>query len=135
LSPGAALATGVLLGTTISTAGRSIDQPAVYVVRGGLCTAERFRGGSGVTLDRVGNLRGVSVQSFSKVTVQALSQRRWVPQNQIGVTTVNAIQQANGNVSAAPTPSNPYHAILSGISPQMAELLFNPTVLNPNPRP
>jgi hypothetical protein len=44
----------------------------------------------------------------------------------LGVTTVNAIQQANGSATPAPTASNPYHAVLGGISPQMAEQLFTP---------
>ena len=105
-----------------------------YVVRGGLCTADRFRSGAGVTIDGLGNLHGVSVQTFLDTSVQELSQRRWVPQNQIGVTTLEAVHAAGGYVTPDPTEANPYHAKLGGITPRAAEVLFTPTVSNPNPR-
>lgn len=43
---------------------------SALVCRGGLCTADRFAKGSGVTIDAAGNLQGVSVQSASGKTVQ-----------------------------------------------------------------
>ncbi|MBS4051171.1 MAG: RHS domain-containing protein, partial [Methylomonas sp.] len=104
------------------------------VVRGGMCTADRFATGSGVTLDQNGLLNGVSVQSFPNTSVQELSQRQWVPNGQIGVTTVGDIQDAGGDVIPDPTRNNPYHSELIGITPEAAQQLFTPTIPNPNPR-
>ncbi len=104
------------------------------VVRGGMCTADRFATGSGVTLDQNGLLNGVSVQSFPNTSVQELSQRQWVPNGQIGVTTVGYIQDAGGDVIPDPTRNNPYHPEMIGITPEAAQRLFTPTIPNPNPR-
>lgn len=104
-------------------------------MRGGTCTVERFCGGSGVTVDKNGALQGVSVQSFRGVSIQELSQRQWVPNNQIGVTTVEAIRSMGGSVQSSPNGNNPYHATMSGITPAQAEVLFSPAIQNPNPRP
>lgn len=106
-----------------------------YVVRGGICTLDRFCGGKGVTIDEYGNLKDVSVQSFRGVSVPELSQRQWVPNNKIGVTTVEAVQAMGGEVISTPNRKNPYHATLGGITPAQAEILFTPAVDNPNPRP
>jgi len=104
------------------------------VVRGGMCTADRFATGSGVTLDQNGLLNGVSVQSFPNTSVQELSQRQWIPNGQIGVTTVGDIQDAGGDIISDPTRNNPYHSELIGITPEAAQQLFTPTIPNPNPR-
>jgi hypothetical protein len=87
-----------------------------------------------VTIDAQGNLQGVSVQTFPNTSVQELSQRQYLPYNQIGVNTLNAVNAAGATVVASPTPNNPYHATMGGISPQTAESLFTPTIDNPNPR-
>jgi RHS repeat-associated protein len=105
-----------------------------YVVRGGQSTAEQFRTGTGVTIDANGLLHGVSVQTFPNKSIQELSQRQWVPHNTMGVSNVAAINSANGYVVPDPTRTNPYHATMGGITPEMAERLFNPTIRNPNPR-
>lgn len=75
---------------------------------------------------------GVSVQSFPNTSVQELSQRQWIPHNQIGVTTVGDIEDAGGNVTPDPSRGNPYHAELTGIPPEVAAQLF---VVQPNPNP
>jgi len=105
------------------------------VVRGGTCEAERFHPyGKGVTLDKNGLMLGVSVQSFPNTSVQELSQRQWVPNGQIGVTTVGDIQDAGGDVILTGSGKNPYHADLVGITPEVAQQLFTPTIPNPNPK-
>lgn len=127
-----------LLGRAIITAPLVIagdSRTPQYVVRGGICTLDRFCGGSGVTIDEYGNLKDVSVQSFRGVSVPELSQRQWVPNNKIGVTTVEAVQAMGGEVISTPNRKNPYHATLGGITPAQAEILFTPAVDNPNPRP
>jgi RHS repeat-associated protein len=101
-----------------------------YVCRGGTCTAERFAGGSGVTINPDGTLSGVSVNSAPGFSVQELTQN--IPNNQVGVTTVGDVRAAGGNVIPQPLFDNPYHAYLSGITPSQAENLFTPTIRNPN---
>jgi uncharacterized protein RhaS with RHS repeats len=129
------LAAGILIATTTSTAGPAQDQLQMqYVVRGGLNTANNFVNGSGVTIDAQGNLQGVSVQTFPNTSVQQLSQRQYLPYNQIGVNSLNAVTAAGATVVPSPTDNNPYHATMGGISPQAAESLFTPTIPNPNPR-
>ena len=54
-----------------------------------------------------------------------------IPHNQVGVTTVGAIRAAGGDVALAPTRTNPYHATLSGLTPEQASQLFRPTVKPP----
>jgi hypothetical protein len=106
------------------------DRNTQLVIRGGLCTAEQFCSGSGVTVDANGNLQGISVNSFPNTSVQQLSQT--IPNKQIGVTNTQLVQDLGGIVTPAPTPGNPYHAILSGITPAQAQALFTPTFRNPN---
>jgi hypothetical protein len=55
-----------------------------------------------------------------------------IPHNQLGVTTVGAIRAAGGDVVPSPTKTNPYHATLSGLTPDQASQLFRPTIKNPN---
>ena len=103
---------------------------SALVCRGGTCSADRFRGGSGVTIDDVGNLRNVSVNSARGKSIEQLS--RGIPNRQVGITFVGDVRAAGGNVVRAPAPGNPNHAILSGVSPEQAERLFTPTIFNPN---
>jgi RHS repeat-associated protein len=85
------------------------------VVRGGQCLPENFLNGSGVTVDQDGLLHGVSVQSSNGVEVDALS-RGYIPNNQVGVTTVGDIRAAGGDVIPDPRAGNLYHGTLSGIA-------------------
>jgi Pretoxin HINT domain len=100
------------------------------VCRGGTCTADRFATGSGVTIDEAGNLQGVSVNSAPGASLEDLT--KTIPNKQVGVTTVGDVRAAGGKVVSSPTPSNPTHATMSGITPKKAEELFTPTVPNPN---
>lgn len=99
---------------------------------GGTCTAERFATGSGVTLDAGGKLQGVSVSSGAGKTLDELTTE--IPNKQVGVTTVESVRRAGGDVIPSPTASNPNHCTLCGITPQKAEELMTPTVRNPNVR-
>jgi hypothetical protein len=99
------------------------------VFRGGLCTATSFSSGSGVTLDAQGKLKGVSVnvapgKTDAVATADILNGR-------VGVSTIGAIAKAGGTVVASPSAGKPYHALLSGITPAVAESLFSPPVPNP----
>jgi hypothetical protein len=94
----------------------------------------------GVTVDAGGNIEGVSVNAAPGVSVQELTAPNphtgypGIPHNQVGVTTVGAIRAAGGDVIPAPTRTNPYHATVSGLTPEQASQLFRPTVKNPNTR-
>ena len=105
-------------------------EDSALVCRGGLCTAERFANGSGVTIDSAGKMSGASVNSAANKTVEELS--KTIPNARIGVTTVGDIRRAGGNVNAKPTPNNPLHCEMCGITPRKAEELFNPVIPNPN---
>ncbi len=108
------------------------------VVRGGQCLPSGFAQGSGVVVDAGGKLQGVSVNSAPGRTVQELTAPNpqtgypGVPHNQVGVTTVGAVRAAGGDVEPTPTRTNPYHATLSGLTPERASSLFRPTQRNPN---
>jgi hypothetical protein len=103
------------------------------VVRGGSNTAEQFARGSGVTTNADGTLSGVSVNSAPGASVEELSQG--LPHSRVGVTTVGDIRAAGGDVTPSPTPNNPNHCTMCGITPEQAEDLFTPTIPNPNRRP
>ncbi|MGH8235610.1 MAG: hypothetical protein ACREXP_01160 [Steroidobacteraceae bacterium] len=103
---------------------------SALVCRGGLCTADRFAKGSGVTVDASGNLQNVSVQSAAGKTVEQLT--IGVKNPKVGVTTVGDVRRAGGDVVPSPNPGNPYHCTLCGIAPQKAEELFTPVIPNPN---
>lgn len=102
------------------------------VCRGGTCTSDRFKEGSGVTIDENGNLQGVSVNSANGKSVDELT--NGIPNGQVGVTTVGDVRDAGGNVVPSPTSGNPDHATLNGITPQQAQDIFTPTIPNPNAR-
>lgn len=119
-----------VLGMVLSLSGDTPQRNDQYVVRGGLCTSGSFCNGSGETVDANGNLQGVSVNTFPNASVQQLSTS--IPNKQVGVTTTQLVQDLGGTITPAPTPGNPYHAILGSITPAEAQTLFTPTVPNPN---
>jgi hypothetical protein len=102
------------------------------VVRGGTCKAEQFANGSGVTIDGAGKLQGVSVNSAPGRTLEELTTT--IKMAEVGTSTVGEVRAAGGNVVPKPTPNNPSHCELCGITPKKAETLFTPTVRNPNAR-
>jgi hypothetical protein len=103
---------------------------SALVCRGGLCTADRFAGGSGVKLDAAGKMSGASVNSAAEKTLKDLSAT--IPNPKLGVTTVGDVRGAGGDVVPNPTINNPYHCEMCRITPQQAEKLFTPVVPNPN---
>jgi len=109
---------------------RSALPDDALVCRGGTCSAERFRQGSGVTLDAAGRLVGVSVNCAAATAIDVLSAP--IPNRQIGVATVGTIRRAGGGVTPAPPRNNRFHCVMSGITPQQAARLFAPVVDNPN---
>lgn len=110
------------------------------VVRGGQNLPAHFVQGSDVTVEAGGSIQGVSVNAAPGLSVQELTAPNpdtgypGIPHNQIGVTTVGAIRAAGGDVVPSPTRTNPYHATVSGLTPEQASQLFRPTIRNPNTR-
>lgn len=110
------------------------------VVRGGQNLAENFAQGSGVSVAADERLVGVSVNAAHGMTLEQLSAANpatgypGIPNRQVGVTTVGAIRAGGGDVVAAPTRSNPLHAVMHGLTPDEASGLFRPTRANPNRR-
>lgn len=110
------------------------------VVRGGQNLPTNFAQGSGVQVETGGKLQEVSVNSAPEVPVQVLTASNpqtgypGILHTQVGVTTVGAVRAAGGDVVPAPTRTNPYHALLGGLTPEQASVLFQPTVKNPNKR-
>ena len=110
------------------------------VVRGGQNLPENFIQGSEVQIESGGELQRVSVNSSPEATIEALTAPNpqtgypGILHTQIGVTTVGAVRAAGGDVVPAPTKPNPYHALLSGLTPEQASVLFQPTMKNPNKR-
>lgn len=92
---------------------------SALVVRGGTNTADRFSGGSGVTMDEAGNVHGVSVNSAPGRSLEDLTQG--IRNKQVGVTTVGDIKAAGGYVKLDPTPGNPSHCLVGGCSPEQFE--------------
>jgi hypothetical protein len=112
----------------------------IIVVRGGLCKPDSFTKGTGVETDAQGKLSGVSVNAAAGLTLEQLTTT--IRHNQVGVTTVGAIQEAGGQVVPDPTKGNPNHALVSGVSAAQLSQLFaqglqkNPTKVNPKtPKP
>ena len=101
-----------------------------FVCRGGTCAADRFRDGSGVSVDAAGRLHGVSVNCASSASVVALTAS--IPNRVVGVTTVGKIHHLGGSVIPAPSWKNGFHCILGGMTAEQAAGLFTPPVANPN---
>lgn len=103
-----------------------------WVVRGGQNTPEIIADRSECIEDD-GTIVGLSVNSAPGVSIQELARPEYdVPHKQIGVTTVGQIRAIGGEVDRAQLPHNPYHALVSGITPQQLNALLTPTEPNPN---
>jgi hypothetical protein len=124
-------AVGAFMLATSTSPGKPKGLPdSALVCRGGLCTADRFAAGSGVNLDATGRMSGASVNSAADKTLKELSAT--IPNLKLGVTTVGDVRRAGGDVVPKPTPNNPYHCEMCGVTPQQAEKLFTPVRPNPN---
>lgn len=96
-----------------------------FVVRGGKNQAHDILRG---TDTHPTGITGVSVQSAEGVPVVELA--KTIPHRQIGITTVAEVRKAGGDVVRTAGRS-PYHATLTGLTPEQVSKLLTPTVLNP----
>ncbi|ELG8973370.1 RHS domain-containing protein, partial [Salmonella enterica] len=107
------------------------------VCRGGACSADSFKNGSGVAADANGKLSGISTQAKPNAGLETLSQP--FKHNQIGVATVADIEKAGGTITldGKLNSSNGSmmmnHATVDGLTAEQAEKLFCPTQPNPVP--
>jgi len=95
------------------------------VVRGGRNHPEDIRRGSGT---HPSGVTGVSIESAVGVSIVELA--RTIPHGQVGVTTVDEIRKAGGEVIRT-SGRSPYHATLTGLTPEQASKLLTPTIPNP----
>ncbi len=100
------------------------------VVRGGANEPSNFTEGTGVLTNAAGLLSQVSVQCALGKTTWELSHP--LMNGKIGVTTVQEIRGAGGDVDPAPTRGNPDHCLLRGLGADTASRLFKPTIPNPH---
>lgn len=95
------------------------------VVRGGQNRPEDIRRGTGT---HPSGVTGVSVECAADLNVAELAAA--IPHGQVGVTTVGEVRKASGDVIRT-SGRSPYHATLSGLTPEQASSLLTPTISNP----
>ena len=101
------------------------------VVRGGLCTADRFQKASGVVPEEnTGKLAGVSVNSRGGASVLELSST--IRNSSVGTSTAGAIREAGGTIVPSPSTNNPYHSMIYDLTAEQLQNLFNNVIANPN---
>jgi hypothetical protein len=96
-----------------------------FVVRGGQNRPQDIRRG---TQTHPSGITGISVESTLEASVPELA--RAIPHGQIGITTAGAVREAGGNVVRT-SGRSPYHATLTGLTPDQASQLLTPTIPNP----
>ena len=96
-----------------------------FVVRGGKNQASDIQRGIGTHPD---GITGVSVESAEDVPVAELAKP--IPHTRIGIATVAEVRKAGGDVVRTAGRS-PYHATLTGLTPEQISKLLTPTVPNP----
>jgi len=96
-----------------------------FAVRGGKNRPEDIQRGTGTHPSRI---TGVPVESAEGVSVAELA--RAIPHGQVGVTTAGEIRKAGGDVVRT-SGRSPYHATLTGLTPEQASKLLTPTISNP----
>src|SRR5919197_3832410 len=94
------------------------------VVRGGRNQPADILRGTGT---HPSGVTGVSVECALGMSVAELAAA--IPHGQIGVTTVGAVRQAGGDVVRT-TGRSPYHATLTGLTPEQVSRLLTPTIPN-----
>lgn len=75
---------------------------------------------------------GASVECAPGMSVEQLA--AGIPFRQIGVTTVGAVRESGGDVVRT-SGRSPHYVPLVGLSPEEANRLLTPTILNPPQRP
>lgn len=71
---------------------------------------------------------GISVESAIGLSIGELAAK--IPHGQVGVTTVGEVRAIGGDVIRT-SGRSPYHATLTGLTPQQISNLLTPTIYNP----
>ncbi|MCL1472132.1 flavoredoxin [Argonema antarcticum] len=95
------------------------------VVRGGANRPADIQRGIGT---HPSGVTGVSVQSAAGVSLAELA--AGIPHRLVGVTTVKEVRLSGGDVIRT-SGRTPYHATLTGLSPEQISNLLIPTISNP----
>ena len=95
------------------------------VIRGGKNQTQDIQRGTG---RHPAEITGVSVECTEDVPVAELA--KTIPHRQVGTTTVAEVRKAGGDVIRT-TGRSPYHATLTGLTPEQISKLLTPTVPNP----
>ena len=95
------------------------------VVRGGRNRPVDIVRGSGT---HPSGVTGVSVECAVGLSIAELA--IMIPHSQLGVTTVGAVRREGGDVVRT-SGRSPYHATLTGLTPEQASTLLTPTISNP----
>ncbi len=95
------------------------------VVRGGRNRPEDIARGTGT---HPSGVTGVSVECEVGLAVEDLAAA--IPHGQVGVTTVGEVRKAGGDVVRS-SGRTPYHATLTGLTPEETSRLLIPTSPNP----
>ena len=98
---------------------------AAVVIRGGRNRPEDIFRGTGT---HPSGVTGVSVQCSDQVSIAELAMS--IPHRLIGRTTAGEVREAGGDVIRTSGRSD-YHATLTGLSPEVASSLLNPTEPSP----
>ena len=108
----------------MKTSGLKIPDDA-FVIRGGKNQARDIQRGTGT---HPAGITGVSVECAENIPIEELA--KTIPHGQIGRTTVAEVRKAGGDVVRT-TGRSPYHATLTGLTPEQVSKLLTPTVSNP----
>lgn len=95
------------------------------VVRGGHNRPEDIARAMGT---HPSGVTGVSVESAIELTTEELAAK--IPHGQIGVTSVGNVRALGGDVIRT-SGRSPYHATLTGLTPEQISSLLTPTITNP----
>ena len=95
------------------------------VVRGGQNRADDIRRATGT---HPSGVTGISVQCAANTVIEVLASG--IPHGRIGVCSVGEVRAAGGDVIRT-SGRNEYHATLTGLTPEEASRLLQPTIPNP----
>lgn len=95
------------------------------VIRGGKNQTQDIQRGTG---RHPAGVTGVSVECAEDVSAAELAQT--IPHRQVGMTTVAEVRKAGGDVVRT-IGRSPYHATLTGLTPEQVSELLTPTFPNP----
>lgn len=94
-------------------------------MRGGRNRPEDIQRGTGT---HPSGVTGISVECAVGLSVVELA--AVIPHGQVGVTTVGEVRFAGGDVIRT-SGRNPFHATLTGLTPEQISNLLTPTIPNP----